>query len=544
MAILLRGLSLVLCVTFFSGCLVFSVPSLASSDGFLQCIREKIPSELLYTQCNANFTAVLASSVRNPKFFTNTTVRPLCVVTPTHSSHVQAAVLCGRWQGVRLRVRSGGHDYEGLSYRSARPELFGLLDLANLRAVSVNHWEYTAWVDSGATIGELYYAIAKNNPEAAFPAGECPSIGVGGHFSGGGVGMMMRKYGLSIDNILDAKLVNANGDLLDRAGMGEDLFWAIRGGGGGSFGIVLSWKVHLVQVPPTVTVFSIAKTLAQGAIDILTKWQDVGPSLPNDLAITVMLSGQQAAFRAMYLGRCSSLVATMGDRLPELNMTSADCQPMTWLQSTALSFITFTNNRPLEEALLSRTTSLSTFTKVKSDYVTRAIPKAAWNDIFSWFTMNGAGLIVLEPHGGLMATIPTAATPYPHRSGVLYIIQYIAFWQGDGGMAATTWLASFYDFMGHYVSSNPRQAYVNFRDLDIGQNVVADEITTSESGKVWGERYFMSNYQRLASVKAAVDPMDYFRNEQSIPPLRPVPAYNDYNDDPSEQRFMPRDPIN
>jgi FAD/FMN-containing dehydrogenase len=123
-----------------------------------------------------------------------------------------------------------------------------VVDLASLRAVTVNRSDSTAWVGSGATIGELYYAIAKNDSRTAFPAGECPTIGVGGHFSGGGLGMIMRKHGLSIDKVLDAKLVNADGDLLDRAGMGEDLFWAIRGGGGGSFGVVLSWKVQLVQV--------------------------------------------------------------------------------------------------------------------------------------------------------------------------------------------------------------------------------------------------------------------------------------------------------
>ncbi|KAM0856605.1 hypothetical protein ACQ4PT_049005 [Festuca glaucescens] len=245
----------------------------------------------------------------------------------------------GRRHGVRLRVRSGGHDYEGLSYRSARPdEVFGVLDLANLRSVSVNHSESTAWVDSGATLGELYYAIAKNNSRIAFPAGECPTVGVGGQFSGGGIGMLMRKYGLSIDNVLDAKMVNANGDLLDRVGMGEDLFWAIRGGGGKSFGVVLSWKIQLVQVPQTVTVFSIGKTLDQGAIDILTRWQVVGPSLPDDLTIRVKVQGQEALFLAMYLGTCSSLVATMGRRFPELGMTSADCRSITWLQSTALSF--------------------------------------------------------------------------------------------------------------------------------------------------------------------------------------------------------------
>ncbi|VAI77335.1 unnamed protein product [Triticum turgidum subsp. durum] len=477
---MLKGLALALFVCFFS-CYLTSVPSLASPDDFLQCLREKIPSELVYTQSSSSFAGVLVSSIRSPRFFTNTTVRPLCVVTPTDASHVQAAVLCGRTQGVRLRVRSGGHDYEGLSYRSARPEVFGVVDLANLRAVSVNQSETTAWVDSGATIGELYYTIAKDNSQLAFPAGLCPTIGVGGHFSGGAIGMMMRKYGLAVDNVLDAKLVNANGDLLDRAGMGEDLFWAIRGGGGGSFGIVLSWKVQLVQVPPTVTMFNIAKTIDQGAADIVTRWQDVGPSLPNDLT-----------------------------------MTSADCQSMTWLQSVA--FISFWNRDTPVEALLSRTTSLSTYTKNKSDYVQSAISKGVWKDIFSWFTMNGAGLIILEPHGGFIGSVPTDATPYPHRS-MLYNVQYIVFWQGDGGAAANTWLGNFYDFMGQYASKNPRQAYVNYRDLDIGQNVVVDDVTTFDGGKVWGEQYFASNFQRLASVKAAVDPTNYFRNEQSIPPL-------------------------
>uniref|UniRef100_A0A453SEU7 FAD-binding PCMH-type domain-containing protein n=1 Tax=Aegilops tauschii subsp. strangulata TaxID=200361 RepID=A0A453SEU7_AEGTS len=513
---MLKGLALALLVSFVL-CYLTSVPCLASPDDFLQCLREKIPSELVYTQSSSSFAGVLVSSIRSARFLTNTTVRPLCVVTPTDASHVQAAVLCGRTQGVRLRVRSGGHDYEGLSYRSARPEVFGVVDLTNLRAVSVNQSETTAWVDSGATIGELYYTIAKDNSQLAFPAGLCPTIGVGGHFSGGAIGMMMRKYGLAVDNVLDAKFVTANGDLLDRAGMGEDLFWAIRGGGGGSFGIVLSWKVQLVQVPPMVTMFNIVKTLDQGAVDIVTRWQDVGPSLPNDLTIRVIVQGQQALFQALYLGTCSSLVATMGDQFPELAMTSADCQSMTWLQSIA--FISFWNRDTPVEALLSRTTSLSTYSKSKSDYVQNAISKGVWKDIFSWFTMNGAGLVILEPHGGFMGSVPTDATPYPHRSGVLYNVQYMVFWQGDGGTAANTWLGNFYDFMGPYVSKNPRQAYVNYRDLGIGQNVVVDDVTTFDGGKVWGEQYFASNFQRLASVKAAVDPTDYFRNEQSIPPL-------------------------
>ena len=73
--------------------------------------------------------------------------------------------------------------------------------------------------------------------------------------------------------------------------------------------------------------------------------------------------------------------------------------------------------------------------------------------------------------------------------------------------------------MGQFVTKNPRAAYVNYRDLDIGENTVVNDVSTLDGGKVWGERYFAGNFRRLAAVKGAVDPTDFFRNEQSIPPL-------------------------
>ncbi|RCV21928.1 hypothetical protein SETIT_4G178300v2 [Setaria italica] len=521
-----RGLAALALILTFSSCCYLTTPTSATpdSDGFLQCLLGNIPSGLIYTQGASNFTDVLASSVHNPRVYTGDMVRPLCIVTATDASHVQAAVRCGRAHGVRVRVRSGGHDYEGLSYRSLQQgDVFGVVDLAGIRAITVGSdavWPLapTAWVESGATLGELYYTVAKNNSEVAFPAGICPTIGVGGHFSGGGIGMLMRKFGLSIDNILDAKLVNADGDLVDRAAMGEDLFWAIRGGGGGNFGIVVSWKVSLVKVPSTVTAFNIVRTVDQGAIDVLTRWQEVGPTLPFDINMRVIIMGQQVTFQSLYLGKCSDVVPMLSNLFPELGMTGGDCLEMTWLQSVVF-FNSWNPNAPVE-SLLSRGTSLSTFTKNKSDYVRRAIAKDDWNKIFPWFAMDGAGMIILEPHGGFIDTIPASATPYPHRSGVLYNIQYITFWPwGNDGSAATSWINNFYDFMGQYVCKNPRVAYVNYRDLDIGVNTVVNDVTTFDGGKVWGEKYFAGNFRRLAAVKAAVDPTDFFRSEQSIPPL-------------------------
>ncbi|OEL15694.1 hypothetical protein BAE44_0023287 [Dichanthelium oligosanthes] len=86
-------------------------PSHASSDDFLQCLSASIPDKLAFAQSSPSFTSVLVSSIENPMFFTPSTVRPLWIVTPTNASQVQAAVICGRRHGVRLRVRSGGHDY-------------------------------------------------------------------------------------------------------------------------------------------------------------------------------------------------------------------------------------------------------------------------------------------------------------------------------------------------------------------------------------------------------------------------------------------------
>ncbi|KAM0842244.1 hypothetical protein ACQ4PT_058484 [Festuca glaucescens] len=475
-----RSLALALLFSFLS-CYA-PVPSLASSDS------------------SASFTTVLVSSVRNPRLFTPTTVRPLVIVTPTNASHVQSAVVCGRRHDVRIRVRSGGHDYEGLSYRSERPEVFAVVDLNKMRSVRVNQSAGTASIDSGATLGEVYYAVSKASKQLAFAAGLCPTIGVGGHLSGGGFGMLLRKYGAAIDSVLDATLVDAEGRLLDKKAMGRDVFWAIRGGGGESFGIVLSWKVKLVPVPPTVTMFKVPKTLDEGVVDILTKWQVVALALPEDLFIRVVVQKDAAEFQSMYLGTCDALLPLMGSRFPELGLNRMHCKEMTWIQSVPYIYL---GSTAAVEDILNRTTSLDGFSKATSDYVVSFVKNS-----------------IADPYGGKISGFPESATPFPHRGGVLFNIQYMNFWPAaTDGSAQTKWLKDFYAFMGPYVSSNPRQAYVNYRDLDLGQNVVVGNVTSYNAAKVWGQKYYKDNFKRLAFAKGKVDPDDYFRNEQSIPPL-------------------------
>ncbi|KAG0514674.1 hypothetical protein BDA96_10G213300 [Sorghum bicolor] len=491
---------------------------------FLHCLAVHLPPRAVYTNASRSlYTLALESSIRNLLFVTPATPTPIAIVAARSASHVQSAVRCGVRHGVSVRPRSGGHDYEGLSYRALRAagRPFAVVDLALLRAVSVDVWNETAWVGSGATLGELYYAIANHTARLGFPGGLGPTVGVGGHLSGGGFGLLLRKHGLAADHVVDAVIVDAMGRLLDRAAMGEDLFWAIRGGGGGSFGVVLSWKLRLVRVPPVVTVFTIHRPRNQSATALLTRWQHVAPALPRDVFLRVVLQNQDAQFESLYLGACAGLVATMARSFPELGMKAQDCIEMTWIQAV-LYFAFYGTGKPMEQ-LLDRGTKPDRYFKAKSDYVTEPMASHVWERTWSWLLRDGAGLLILDPYGGRMRSVAPSATPFPHRRE-LYNLQYYGYWFENGTEAKEKhvgWIRGLHREMEPYVSKNPRGAYVNYRDLDLGVNDDDGHggVTSYGKARVWGETYFKANFERLAAVKAKVDPHDFFRHEQSIPPL-------------------------
>ncbi|KAI4297129.1 hypothetical protein L6164_037033 [Bauhinia variegata] len=475
------------------------------------------PSSPLYTQA-------LESSQQNPRWL-NSTSKPLFIITPLKESEVQAAILCSKKHKLQVRIRSGGHDYEGLSFLADTP--FVIIDLISLRSIEINLAEETAWVQTGATVGELYYKIAQLSKVHGFPAGLCPSIGLGGHISGGGFGTLLRKHGIAADHVLDAYLIDANGNLLDRKAMGEDLFWAIRGGGGGSFGIVLAWKIRLVRVPATVTAFTVGKTLEEGATKLFHRWQYIANKLHKDLFIRIIAqnlggsgSGIRASFNSLFLGGKETLIPLMKEQFPELGLQEKDCIEMSWIQST-LYFSGYQKDDPLE-LLLNRTTTFKAYYKAKSDFVTVPIPETALEGVWKLFQEEDAlALMITDPFGGRMDEISASHIAFPHRKGNIYNIQYMIKWDVNSNEIEkrhVQWIRKLYIYMAPYVSKSPRAAYFNYRDLDIGTNKHGGNTSYSEAS-VWGKKYFKGNFKRLAQVKTKADPGNFFRNEQSIPLL-------------------------
>ncbi|KAK9087098.1 hypothetical protein Syun_029492 [Stephania yunnanensis] len=123
---------------------------------------------------------------------------------------------------MELKVQSNGHDYVGISYVSDVP--FILIDLLCMNSIDDDVKQGSEWVEAGATLSKVYYNIANKSRTYGFSAGICPTVGVGGHIGGGDFGTMVRKYGLVANNVVDALIVNADGETLNKTSMGDDLF--------------------------------------------------------------------------------------------------------------------------------------------------------------------------------------------------------------------------------------------------------------------------------------------------------------------------------
>jgi FAD/FMN-containing dehydrogenase len=168
--------------------------------------------------------------------------RPAVIVRPTDASDVSQVVSIAREHGLELAVRSGGHSLAGHSTTDGGI----VLDLSEMHALDIDPQRRTAWAQTGLTAGAYTSAAAAHGLATGF--GDTASVGIGGITLGGGIGYLVRKHGLTIDDLLAAELVTADGRLLQvDADNHPDLFWALRGGGG-NFGVATRFQYRLHPV--------------------------------------------------------------------------------------------------------------------------------------------------------------------------------------------------------------------------------------------------------------------------------------------------------
>nr|QHW03936.1 berberine bridge enzyme-like protein 47 [Populus davidiana x Populus alba var. pyramidalis] len=401
------------------------IVSHALQDRFLKCLSRTSESSfpfstVLYTPKNSSFNSVLQYSAQNLRFTLPSVPKPEFIFTPLQESHIQAVVICSKQLGIHLRVRSGGHDFEGLSYVSEIESPFIVVDLVKLRSISVDIEHSSAWVQA------------------------------------------------------------------------------------------------------------VTRTLEQGATKLLYRWQQIADQvLDEDLFIRVQIrtanvSGQgkrtiTTSYNAMFLGDANRLLQVMKHSFPELGLTRQDCIETNWINSTVY-MSGFANNTP-PEVLLQRINMDRAYFKGKSDYARKPIPEKALEGLWEKLFEAESPLVVFTPYGGMMNRISESQTPFPHRKGIKFMILYWSSWQDATENVAEhiNWTRRVYSYMTPYVSKNPREAYANYRDLDLGMN--RNSNTSFVEASAFGTNYFKGNFYRLVHVKTKVDPDNFFRHEQSIPTL-------------------------
>ncbi|KAK1436655.1 hypothetical protein QVD17_02437 [Tagetes erecta] len=479
---------------------------------------------------------LLNFSIQNLRFTAPSLPKPAVIVFPETKEQLANTVISARQSGIEIRVRCGGHSYEGTSSVAVDGGQFVVIDLIKLDHVSVDVDSGTAWVEAGATLGQTYHAIAESTSVHGFTAGSCPSVGVGGHISGGGFGLLSRKYGLAADNVVDAILVTADGKLLNRAEMGEDVFWAIRGGGGGVWGIVYAWNIKLSSVPLTVTCCIVSRSGTKEQVaDIVNKCQHVAPTLPNDFYLSSFVGaglperrdkpGLSATFKGLYLGPKAKALAILNQGFPELEITENDCKEMSWIESVL--FFSGLGDQYSVSDLKNRFLQDKLYYKAKSDYVQKPIPRLGLTTMLDVLEKQPKGYVILDPYGGIMDTISSDSIPFPHRKGNVFSIQYLVEWKeadNDKSSKYIAWIRDFHGSMTPYVAHHPRAAYINYMDVDLGvmdwnKTSVKSNDDVVELGRKWGEKYFGNNYDRLVKAKTQIDPLNVFRHQQSIPPM-------------------------
>jgi FAD/FMN-containing dehydrogenase len=403
-------------------------------------------------------------------------VRPIAVVRCASTRDVTRTLAFARHSGTHVVPRGGGHCFAG---RSSTAGL--VLDLSRLDAVTVRP-DGRARIGAGARLAQVYDGLHRSR--RAVPAGCGPTVGIAGLTLGGGLGLMGRLHGLTCDALLSARVVLADGRVVDcDLDREPELFWALRGAGGGQFGVVTS-LVFATVAEPRATRFELRWPEA-AAVDVVAGWQGWAPGAPDDVTANLSLVAEPGRpLRVVVFGAALRhaepaivVLESLADRIgvrPEIRH-----HVLTW--------------RDLKRSFADQESQGAVLTVSRSEFFSRPLPVSAVVQLIDEL-MSGAAPgrreLNFTAMGGAYNRVPADATAFVHRSE-RFLLEHVAC-DGDQWLDRSWALA-------HALASG--RVYPNFPDPDLDD---------------WATAYHGGNAERLRAVKRSYDPERLFRFPQAI----------------------------
>ena len=412
--------------------------------------------------------------------------RPAVIIQVTTANEVAEVIALAKETGLELAIRSGGHSIYGVSDGGI------VLDLSPMKDLQIDAKQKTAWAEAGLTAIEYLNATSAHGLATGF--GDTGSVGLGGITLGGGVGFLVRKHGLTIDNLLAAEIVTADGEILQVDDKNHpDLFWAIRGGGG-NFGVVTKFKFQLQDLPEAyggmlflpATTDTIASFLreADSAPEELSTIANVMPAPPMPflaeehhgkmIIMAMMLYAGDPAEGEKVMEPFRKLATPLADMLRPMN---------------------YTEMFPAEEGeyhpiAASRTMFL--------DYVDASVAETILKHLGKSTGM--MAVTQLRALGGAMARVPADATAYAHRKSKIMANLAVLYQDLSEKPAHEKWVGEF----EKDIQQTDKGAYVNFIN-----SVGEEQLRAAYPG---------STLEKLRQVKEKYDPTNLFRMNQNISP--------------------------
>jgi len=427
--------------------------------------------------------------------------RPSIIVRPGTVADIQRTIDFARTQGIRLAIRSGGHSYIGASGGDGI-----VLDLSSMGGVQPLGGAMFR-IASGTQLQRVYGDL-RCNGNWTLPCGSCETVGFGGIAQGGGFGYLQRAHGLTCDRVRSARIVLADGSVATASPDGDaDLLWALRGGGGGSFGVAIDFTVEAVAYAPLQVVLWYWPLAA--ADEVLALMHDAAADgrLPRHASAGVVFNRPAAA---LAVPQCIGLLwsrSTMADALAAQSMLTG---PRGIPATPGLGY----SYEAASPACDPTAVATREHYRAKSSMVYGAPTPGTGAAVREWIlarvnspalTASDYATINFLTLGGAVSDIAADATAFVHRAARLEV-QYLGYVQSPTPRsieANRAWLRGAYASVSAGLVNGGSGGYCNYADEDL--------LPSQYPSHYWG-----TNYPRLQATKRRVDPTGFFRGGQGV----------------------------